>query len=146
MRRCKTFSQAIRSGYDQAWEFISNPDYLHLWTVDFALGPPVRTNDAYIVHTPRGPRELKIISDRGSGIIDFYFGREGIFACSPSRLIANGDGVIYIFTQFEPVDAPSGLFETLLANVEKEMEILQKLLEHPTKITTSDHEEIGKKV
>jgi hypothetical protein len=37
--------------------------------------------------------------------------------------------VLYIFTQFEPPGAAPGLFETLVGNVRKELEILKAILE-----------------
>lgn len=124
MRRAETLSVNLNAPLERAWKFISNPQNLHLWTVDFALAPPKQRGDVFEVQTPRGALELFVRSDRDTGTIDFYSGREGKFRCSPSRLVPNGDGCIYIFTQFEPPDAPPGLFEKLVENVRKELQLL----------------------
>lgn len=129
MRQSETVSVSIQTSFDKAWAFISAPENLHLWTVDFALSSPRKTGDIYKVETPRGVIDLFVKDDRNAGTIDFYFGREGRYGCSPSRLVLNDDGVLYIFTQFEPNDAPPGLLEKLVSNVKKELQILKELLE-----------------
>jgi hypothetical protein len=131
MRRFETLSVAIATSFERSWEFLSDPENLHLWTVDFALERPRKVGDVYRVETKRGPLDLFVRSDRSTGVIDFHFGRDGKFGCSPSRLLADGDGVVYIFTQFEPDGAPPGLFEQLVANVRKELEILRERLGMP---------------
>ncbi len=129
MRRSETLSVTLETSFDRAWELLSNPENLHLWTVDFALERPQKVGKFYKVQTPRGPLDLFIHCDRTTGVIDFHYGREGRFGCSPSRLLADGDGVIYIFTQFEPEGAPPGLFERLVNNVRQEFRILRDRLE-----------------
>jgi len=129
LRQSETLSVSIQTSFDKAWTFISNAENLHLWTVDFALSPPKKAGDIYKVETRRGVIDLFIESNRNAGTVDFYFGREGRFGCSPSRLLRNDDGVLYIFTQFEPKDAPPGLFEKLVSNVRKELQILKERLE-----------------
>lgn len=129
MRRSETLSVTIQSSFDKAWAFIKNPENLHLWTVDFALSLPKKAGDIYKVETPLGVIDLFVKGDLEAGTIDFYFGRDGRYGCSPSRLIPNDDGVVYIFTQFEPKDAPQGLFDKLVSNVKKELQILKERLE-----------------
>jgi hypothetical protein len=129
LRQSETLSVSIQTSFDNAWTFISNPENLHLWTVDFALATPQKAGNIYKVETSRGVIDLFVEGDKNTGTIDFYFGREGRYGCSPSRLIPNDDGVLYIFTQFEPNDAPPGLFEKLVSNVKKELQILKERLE-----------------
>lgn len=127
MARAVTLSVNLDAPFKQVWPFISDPRNLHLWTVDFAIAPPVlKSGDLFAVQTPRGTLELFVKADEASGVIDFHFGRNGTFRLSPSRLLRNGEnGCIFIFTQLEPPpDAPPGLFETLVENVRKELDIL----------------------
>lgn len=126
MARTETLSVDLEAPFERVWEFISDPRNLHLWTVDFATEPPrLKSGDVYEVQTRRGPLELFIRANKGSGVIDFHFGRGGRFQLSPSRLLCNGeDACVYVFTQFEPPDAPDGLFEQLIDNVRKEFDIL----------------------
>lgn len=119
----------IDAAFGPAWEFISDPANLHLWTVDFALSPPRRKGDAWTVETPRGELDLFVECDRRSGAIDFLFGRDGRFRRSPSRLRRSGSGVVYAFTVLEPDHGESGQFERLVANVGAELERLRGLLE-----------------
>ena len=93
------------------------------------MAPPEPRGDTFRVQTPRGELDLFIRADQATGVIDFHFGRDGKFRCSPSRLVRTEEGVLYIFTQFEPPGAAPGLFETLVGNVRKELEILKSLLE-----------------
>lgn len=129
MRRSETLTVAIHTSFAKAWTFIVNPETLHLWTVDFALSPAKKAGDLYQVETPRGLIELFVKSDRDTGTIDFYFGKEQRYRCSPCRLVPNDPGVLFIFTQFEPEDAPPELFEKLVINVKKELQILKDRLE-----------------
>lgn len=129
MRRSETLSVSIQTSFEKAWAFISDPSNLHRWTVDFATSPPEKAGDLYRVETPRGVLDLFVKSDRETGVIDFYYGREGRYRSSPSRLLRNEGGIVYIFTQFEPDDAPPGLFEQLVSNVRRELQILKEWLE-----------------
>jgi hypothetical protein len=129
LRQSETLSIAIQTSFDKAWNFITNLENLHLWTVDFALSTPRKTGDIYHVETPRGVIDLFVKSNRETGTIDFYFGKDGQYACSPSRLLPNDDGVLYIFTQFKPRDSAPGLFEKLVSNVRQELQILKDRFE-----------------
>jgi hypothetical protein len=126
MARNETLSVHLAAPFERVWRFIADPRNLHLWTVDFATAEPQhKSGDLFVVQTPRGPLDLFTRCDGGTGVLDFHFGRNGQFRQSPSRLIRDGEhACIYIFTQFEPPDAPAGLFEQLVSNVRKEFEIL----------------------
>lgn len=124
-------SVTINTTFDKAWNFISNPENLHLWTVDFALEAPEKDGDIYRVKTPRGVIDLFVGAAKEDGNIDFYFGKGGHYQKSSSRLVElhqNGE-VAYYFTQSEPDNSPPGLFEKLVSNVERELEILKEILE-----------------
>lgn len=131
MMRSETLSIKIETSFERAWNFISNPENLHLWTVDFAIEKPEKNGDQYKVKTPRGVIDLFVKTNLEEGNIDFYFGRGGNYASSSSRLLAiPGNGEIeYYFTQSEPKNASPGLFEKLVSNVKKELEILKDILE-----------------
>jgi hypothetical protein len=129
VQRSETLFITMNVPFDRAWAFLTDPTKLHLWTVDFAIAPPEPHGDSFRVQTPRGELDLFIRADQATGVIDFHFGRDGNFRCSPSRLLRTGDGVLYIFTQFEPPGGTPGQFETLVANVRKELAILKSLLE-----------------
>jgi hypothetical protein len=129
LRRSETLSISIQTSFDKAWKFISSPENLHLWTVDFAISQPIKVDDLYRVETQKGFLDLFVRSNREAGTVDFYFANDGNYGCSPSRLISNDEGVIYIFTQFEPNNAPEGVFDKLVSNVKKELQLLKERLE-----------------
>jgi hypothetical protein len=124
--RAESLSVNLEAPFERVWEFISDPRTLHLWTVDFAIEPPkLKSDGLYVIQTPHGPLELFIRANKESGVVDFYFGSDGRFRITPSRLLRNGeDACVYVFTQFEPPNAPAGVFERLVQNVRKELEIL----------------------
>ena len=131
MIRSETLSIKIETSFERAWNFISNPENLHLWTVDFAIEKPEKNGDLYKVKTPRGVIDLFVKTNLVEGKIDFYFGRGEDYASSTSRLLAIPEcgEVEYYFTQSEPHNASPGLFEELVSNVKKELEILKDILE-----------------
>lgn len=131
MMRSETLSIKIETSFERAWNFISDPENLHLWTVDFAIEKPEKNGNLYKVKTPRGVIDLFVKTNVVEGNIDFYFGRAGNYASSSSRLLAMPEGgeVEYYFTQSEPKNASPGLFEKLVSNVKKELEILKGILE-----------------
>jgi hypothetical protein len=131
LRRSETLSITIETTFDRAWDFITDPENLHLWTVDFALETPEKEGEIYRVKTPRGVIDLFVRMEKETGNIDFYFGRVGHYQKSSSRLVElkRNSGVEYYFTQSEPDNAPTGLFEKLVSNVREELKILKGLLE-----------------
>ena len=128
-RSSRTLSVSIDAPFDCAWQLIADPRTLHLWTVDFALAPPRPEGALYKVQTPRGELDLFVESDRRSGVIDFNFGRDGHYRRSPSRLLRNDDGVVYVFTIFAPDDGNAATLERLAGDVEAELQRLRELLE-----------------
>jgi len=130
--RSQTLGVSIRTSFERAWDFIANPENLHLWTVDFAIAPPTKAGELFRVETPRGPLDLFVKTHPEAGTIDFHFGRDGRFGCSPSRLVRLDGCVLYVFTQLEPENAPPGTFERLVSNVARELEILRTQLEAPS--------------
>jgi hypothetical protein len=126
MARSQTLSVNLDAPFEKVWAFLSDPRNLHLWTIDFALAQPqLKSSDIFVLQTPRGTLDLFVKADQASGVIDFHFGTGGKFRIAPTRLLRNGENeCIYIFTQFEPPEAPPGLFEKLVENVRKEFEIL----------------------
>ncbi len=125
MRRSATFTASLASPFDEVWPFLSNPENLHLWTVGFAQSAPTPSGDGFKVETAKGTLDLFVRCSRDTGVIDFYFGRDGGHALSPTRLLENGGGSIFIFTLFEPDKAAAGQYETLVENVRSEMDLLR---------------------
>lgn len=125
-RRSATFTASLASPFDEVWSFLANPENLHLWTVGFTQSAPTAAGDGYKVETARGPLDLFVRCSREYGVIDFHFGRDGHLATSPTRLLENGDGCVFIFTLFEPENPAAGQFETLVENVRAEMDLLRE--------------------
>jgi hypothetical protein len=89
MARATTLSVDLHSPSDEVWRFISDPRNLHLWTVGFVIEPAqVKQNDVFAVQTPRGSLDLFVRADAQSGVIDFHFGRDGVFRVAHLRLHA----------------------------------------------------------
>ncbi|MBI3462459.1 MAG: hypothetical protein HY000_05275 [Planctomycetes bacterium] len=62
-------------------------------------------------------------------MIDFSYGTGGQFNRSPTRLVPEGDGVVYVFLQFAPPDLPPAQLEGIVMVVEEELALLKRQLE-----------------
>jgi hypothetical protein len=108
--RADTKSITIHANLNRVVDFLADPRNLPRWAVGFAKS--VRRDGAsWLVATASGEMGLRIAADPNSGVVDFHLcpapGSEGLAA---SRVIPNGDGVEYVFTQFQTPSMPDEAF------------------------------------
>src|SRR2546425_6058115 len=58
--------------------------------------------DAWLVSSPQGEVRVRYRTDEALGVIDFHLSpAPGMEALAASRVLPNGDGAEYVFTQFQ---------------------------------------------
>jgi hypothetical protein len=127
--RADTKTISIHAKSDQVMDFLADPKNLPRWAVGFARS--VRPDgDRWIVTTGGGEVGIRIVAERRLGVLDFYMcptpGVEGLAA---SRVLPAGDGVEYVFTQFQAPDMPDEVFAKNVQALAQELTVLKALLE-----------------
>jgi hypothetical protein len=110
-------------------DFLVDPTNLPRWAVGFAKS--VRQDgDRWVVTTGGGEMAIRIVAERTVGVLDFYMSpAPGIEAMAASRVVPAGDGVEYVFTQFQAPDMPDDVFAKNTQALAQELTVLKALLE-----------------
>jgi len=127
--RADTKTIAIRALPDKVWKFLANPENLPRWAVGFAKAIR-KDGERWLVTTGGGEVALRIVADQKLGVVDFWLspapGTEGFAA---SRVLPNGDGVEFVFTQFQAPDMSDEIFAKNVQALAHELTVLKALLE-----------------
>jgi hypothetical protein len=127
--RADTRSISIQAAPKKVEEFLANPQNLPRWAVGFARAIR-RENGNWLVTTGAGDMRIRIEADSRSGVIDYFMSpTPGIEVVARSRVVPNGSGTEYSFTQFQVPDMPDEVFEKDVRAVEHELTVLRALLE-----------------
>jgi hypothetical protein len=128
--RADTKSIAIRADRGKVLSFLADPRNLPRWAVGFAKSAR-ETEQGWRV-TTGGGQELgvRIATDPTLGVVDFHVSpAPGVEGLAASRVIPNGDGVEYVFTQFQAPDMPDEAFTASVNALTHELTVLKALLE-----------------
>lgn len=113
----------------QVIDFIRDPANLPRWAVGFAKSVR-RDGERWVVTTAGGEMGIRIVSDREFGVVDFVLSpAPGVEALAASRVIPNGRGAEYVFTQFQAPDMPDDVFARSVRALAHELTVLKALLE-----------------
>jgi hypothetical protein len=127
--RADTRTISIRAQPDRVVDFLAEAQNLPRWAIGFARGVK-RDGDRWIVMTGSGEMGIRIVADRKLGVVDFYMSpAPGIEGLAASRVIPAGDGVEYVFTQFQAPDMPDDVFAKNVQALAHELTVLKALLE-----------------
>jgi hypothetical protein len=128
--RADTKTVAIHAPRQKVVEFLANPENLPRWAIGFARGVR-RDGERWFVMTQGGGEiGVRIAADTTSGVVDFYMSpAPGIEGLAASRVVPSGDGVEYIFTQFQAPDMSDEMFAKSVEAVAHELTVLKALLE-----------------
>jgi uncharacterized protein YndB with AHSA1/START domain len=127
--RADTQTITIDASLDQVFRFVSNPQSLPHWARAFcqAIRPD---GDAWLVSSPQGEVRVRYRTDEALGVIDFRLSpAPGVEALAASRVVPNGDGAEYLFTQFQTPGMPDDVFTRQVHALREELVILKALLE-----------------
>ncbi len=127
--RSDTTTITIETSPKDVMAFVSDPRNLPRWAIGFARR--VRQDGGrWVVSTGQGDVGVAIDVDEQSGTVDFCMEvAPGVEAVAYSRVVPNGDGTEYVFTQFQQPGVPDELFGQLVAAIRHELVTLKALLE-----------------
>ena len=110
--------------FEEAFAFLAEPENLPRWAVGFARGIR-REGDDWIVQTAQGEMPIRVVADALRGTIDFQMLVAPEFeAVAYSRVLPNGSGAEYAFTQFQLPGMADEVFAAQRAALAEELAIL----------------------
>jgi hypothetical protein len=109
--------------------FVGDGANMPRWAIGFAKS--VRPNEAgWTVTTGQGEVPTFLIVDEEAGTVDFRMEPAGgAQSTAYARVVPNGDGAEFIFTQMQQPGVPDEVFDQLVAAVGHELAALKALLE-----------------
>lgn len=127
--RSDTQSVSIDARPKDVVAFVGDGANLPRWAIGFAKA--VRAGDAgWIVTTGQGEIATTIAVDEVAGTIDFRMEPSpGVDATAYCRVVPNGEGAEFLFTQMQQPGMPDEVFDQLIAAVGYELVALKALLE-----------------
>jgi len=127
--RADTRSIGISAAPGDVFAFVADPSNLPQWAVGFCRSIRRGQDDRWLVTTASGEIPIRFESDPTAGTIDFFFSvAPGLEAAAFSRVVPNGDGAEYIFTQFQIDGMPSEVFEAQVQALIGEMQVLRGVI------------------
>ena len=122
--RADTQTVTIPVDHELAFAFLADPANLPRWAVGFARGIR-REGNEWIVETAGGDMPIRVIADAARGVIDFAMTvAPGVEAVAYTRLLPNGEGAEYVFTQFQSPGMSDDVFASQRAALAEELAIL----------------------
>ncbi len=127
--RCDTRTVTIDAAPEDVLAFVADPANLPRWAIGFAKD--VRHQpEGWVVSTAQGDIAISIEADARCGTVDFRMEMApGLEVTAYSRVVPNGDGCEYTFTQFQQSGVPDEMFEQLVSAVRHELVTLKALME-----------------
>lgn len=129
--RSDTRAVTIGAAANEVFEFVADPENLPRWAVGFcrAIRRDGGVPDRWIVTTAQGELPIRYVTDAALGVIDFYLSpAPGVEAAAFSRVVPNGEGAEYIFTQFQAPGMPDEVFEGQVHALAEELHVLRGLI------------------
>lgn len=127
--RSDTRAVTLDASVDEVFDFLADPASLPRWAVGFCRSIRPDTNDRWIVTTAQGDVSIRYRTDRTLGVIDFYLSpAPGMEAAAFSRVVPNGDGAEYVFTQFQFQGMPDEAFEQQVHALVEELQVLRGVM------------------
>ena len=127
--RSDTKTISIHAAPDKVLSFLTDPANLPRWAVGFAKAVR-QEQDSWWVTTGAGDVAIRIEADPRFGVVDFVMSpAPGVERRARSRVVANGAGAEYVFTQFQDPGMPNDVFEKNVNALEHELTVLRAVLE-----------------
>ncbi|HVH31691.1 MAG TPA: SRPBCC family protein [bacterium] len=126
--RSNTEHVTIDVDHRHLFAFLADPDNLPKWAVGFCRAIR-REGERWLVQTPQGEVAIRFVTHPSMGIIDFYISpAPGTEVAAFSRVLPNGGGSEYIFTQFQIPGMPDDVFGRQVRALKEELVVLRALM------------------
>lgn len=126
--RSNTEHVTINASPGHLFEFLADPNNLPKWAVGFCRAIR-RDGDRWCVQTSQGEVMVRYVTHPDLGVVDFYIcPAPGIEMAAFSRVVPNGDGAEYVFTQFQAPGMPDDVFEAQVSALKEELVVLRALM------------------
>jgi hypothetical protein len=127
--RSDTQTATIDAAPKDVVAFVGQVDNLPRWAIGFAKAVR-RDENQWIVTTGQGEVAITIEVDETVGTVDFHLEpAPGVEAVAFARVVPNGDGAEFMFTQFQQPGVDDDTFDQLVAAVSHELVTLKAVLE-----------------
>ena len=129
--RSDTRTVTIDAPPDAVFAFVADPTNLPAWAVGFCRTIRRGTgDDQWVVTTAHGDVPIRYVTDERTGTIDFYFSVvPGSDVTAFSRVVPNGHGTDYIFTQFQSIGMSGEVFDAQTRALTEELQVLRGLMQ-----------------
>lgn len=125
--KAHTSAVTIEASAADVVEFVANPAALPQWAVGFAQAIR-REGDRWIASTARGEVGVRYAVDYELGTVDFYLAPSpGVEFPAFSRVLPNGEGAEYVFTQFQPQGMSDHEFQGQVDALREELQVLRSV-------------------
>ena len=127
--RSDTQSVTIGAVPDKVLAFVADGGNLPRWAIGFARSVR-QSGSGWVVTTGQGEIPTSIAVNEEVGTVDFHMEpAPGMRATAFARVVPNGDGAEFVFTQLQAPGTPDEVFAQLVAAVGHELVALKALLE-----------------
>jgi hypothetical protein len=134
--RADTQAVTVPGSYRSVFAFLADPANLPTWAIGFARGIR-REGECWVVTTGHGEVPLRVEADEARGVIDFHLEpAPGVEAVAYSRVLPNGDGAEFVFSQFQAPGMPDEVFAGQRAALAEELAILPAIFRARTACDT----------
>lgn len=129
LQRCRTLSVSIDRPPRQVYAYVRTAENLPHWAS--GLGKSVRKSGAgWILESESGPLGLHFVADNDLGVLDHVVTlAPGVEVLNPMRVVPNGSGSEVSFTLFELPGMTADQLEKDAATVERDLQMLKRVLE-----------------
>ena len=127
--RSDTQTATIDAAPKDVVAFVGQVDNLPRWAIGFAKAVR-RDENRWTVTTGQGEVAITIEVDETVGTVDFHLEpAPGVEAVAFARVVPNGDGPEFMFTQFQQPGVDDDTFDQLVAAVSHDLVTLKAVLE-----------------
>jgi hypothetical protein len=118
----------INVDHHHLFAFLADPGNLPKWAVGFCRVIR-RDGDRWVAQTSQGEVTVRYVTHPDLGVIDYHISpRQGIEVAAFSRVLPNGDGSEFVFTQFQAPGMPDEVFEAQVRALKEELVVLRALM------------------
>jgi len=114
----------------EVFRFLADPANLPKWAVGFCHTiRPDADGEHWLAQTAQGEVRVRYRTDPATGVIDYHLApAPGVELVAHSRVVPNGEGAEYVFTQFQAPGTPDAVFESQVEALREELVVLRALL------------------